>query len=94
MVHAKLDKLETLRDAGFTVDSITSDGTLDVTLSSDEMQITIRFDRDEVAAIWPRLFGDDVPLTRARVVAGPIRPTPYGLEDVVSLWARDEADRS
>lgn len=91
MLHAKFDKLERLLDAGLTLDSITSDGTLDITLSSGEMRITLRFDRDEVAEIWPRLFGDEVPLTRRHVVAGTATPTPYGLEEVLHLWERDES---
>lgn len=91
MLHAKFDKLERLLEAGLTLDTITSDGTLDITLSSGEMQITLRFDRDEVAEIWPRLFGDDLPLTRRHVVAVTATPTPYGLEDVLHLWERSES---
>lgn len=92
-MQPKLDKMQTLLDSGFEIDEITSDDTLDIALASGETRITIRFDRDEVAELWPRLFGDEVPVRPRRVLAATPQPTPYGLADVVHLWKRDEHAR-
>lgn len=89
-MRTKLDEIESLLESGFEIESVSSDETLDVELTSGETRITIRFDRDEVAEIWPRLFGDGAVPPRRRVAVGV--PRPYGLDDVIGFWEHHRLD--
>lgn len=57
MLRRKMETVQAMLGSGFALDGITSDdGTLDVRMTQGETRVTVRFDRDEVRALWPVLF--------------------------------------
>lgn len=103
-MRRKLQRINALMQTGFSIDTIESDDTLDVTLVRGPTRIKIRFDRTDVEELWPLLFDSDddiVDVAPAIQGAGTLthvgplstpRPKPYGYEDVREFLRRDQVD--
>lgn len=81
----KLDRIDALLQAGFDLHAVESDqGTLDVRLRQGPVGVTVRFDRDEVRRLWPRLFpptGPDAPAPVHPLFDRPDAAAPDALAD-------------
>lgn len=89
-MRGKLAKVDELLESGFYIDEITSDDTLNIHLSCDETHVTIRFDKEEVAEMWPELFPSKPESPARRLVDVP-EPSPYGAATVAAFLTRDDA---